>query len=144
MRIRSNGGRIRERRLRKGLKLVELARRISYSEQHLGQVERDHINAGIDMLRTLATVLECDLADISTIETTATVPLHVGARVRELRLRRGMKTAELATAVGCSHNHLSQVETGRAQPSTGLLHRLVKTLDCTVDDLKISSRGRAA
>jgi len=57
-------------------------------------------------------------------------------RVREIRLRRGLTLKELAKkAGGMSYPFLSNVETGKADPSLSTLTRLAKALGVTVSEL---------
>lgn len=53
----------------------------------------------------------------------------VGLLLRQLRQQGRLSQLELALQAGMSQRHLSCVETGRAQPSPELLHRLLSTLD---------------
>jgi transcriptional regulator with XRE-family HTH domain len=59
-----------------------------------------------------------------------------GAAIRELRIERGVRRAELARAVGCHPKHLAKVEYGTRNPSAVLLRRIARALDATVDELR--------
>lgn len=52
----------------------------------------------------------------------------VGARIRELRVERGMSLAELADAGFLSKGHLSNVERGLAAITTATIERLAQAL----------------
>jgi transcriptional regulator with XRE-family HTH domain len=52
-----------------------------------------------------------------------------GELLRQWRQRRRRSQLDLALETGISARHLSFVETGRAQPSRGLLHALAEQLD---------------
>lgn len=56
-----------------------------------------------------------------------TIP--VGHQLREWRERRRLSQMDLALDAGISTRHLSFLETGRSQPSTGMLERLAERLD---------------
>lgn len=55
--------------------------------------------------------------------------------VRRMRLAAGLGQEELAGLAGVSRQTLSNIETGRAEPSTGLSLRLATALRCAVEDL---------
>lgn len=55
--------------------------------------------------------------------------VRVGARVRELRLHRGMTQAELAEASGLSRRHLSSIERARVDATMIPIGRIAAALD---------------
>lgn len=55
--------------------------------------------------------------------------LHVGARVRHLRTRRGMSARALATALDISPSAVSQIERGVLQPSISRLIAIADALE---------------
>lgn len=55
--------------------------------------------------------------------------LAVGSRIRELRLAHKLSLRELGAKLGISASALSQIETGKRQPSVARLHQLVSLLD---------------
>lgn len=59
----------------------------------------------------------------------------IGVRLREARLQRGMSLRSVAQAVGVSASLISQVETGKTQPSVSTLYALVNHLGVSMDDL---------
>jgi transcriptional regulator with XRE-family HTH domain len=74
----------------------------------------------------------------------ATTPaLDLGARLRAERLRQGMSLREMARRVGVSASALSQIETGKAQPSVSKLFDIVNLLDTSLDGLLAGASGRA-
>lgn len=60
---------------------------------------------------------------------------QLGQRIREARLARGMSLRETASRAGISPSLLSQVETGKVQPSVSTLYAVVTCLYLSVDDL---------
>jgi transcriptional regulator with XRE-family HTH domain len=52
----------------------------------------------------------------------------LGARIRELRLARGLTLVQLAATAELSHPFLSQLERGRARPSMVSLERIARAL----------------
>jgi 2-haloacid dehalogenase len=65
----------------------------------------------------------------------ATPALDLGARLRAERLRQGISLREMARRVGVSASALSQIETGKAQPSVSKLFDIVNLLDTSLDGL---------
>ena len=59
-----------------------------------------------------------------------------GEKLRALRMRHGMTLRELATALGyTAHVYISLVETGKRQPSLGLVMRVAELFHVTPDQL---------
>ncbi len=59
-----------------------------------------------------------------------------GEKLRTLRKRRGMTLEELATALSlATHSHLSNIETGRKQPSLELAIKIADLFEVAVDQL---------
>lgn len=61
--------------------------------------------------------------------------LNIGARLREARTQRGMSLRSVAEALGVSASLISQVETGKTQPSVSTLYALVSHLGISIDDI---------
>ncbi|EPR76359.1 transcriptional regulator [Leifsonia rubra CMS 76R] len=59
----------------------------------------------------------------------------LGAAIRAARLRTGKSLRSVATAADISPSLLSQVETGKTQPSVGTLYALVNILEVSLDEL---------
>jgi transcriptional regulator with XRE-family HTH domain/quercetin dioxygenase-like cupin family protein len=59
----------------------------------------------------------------------------VGQRIREVRLHRGLSLRGLARAVGVSASLVSQIETGKSQPSVSTLYAITKALNISVEDV---------
>lgn len=60
----------------------------------------------------------------------------IGARVRELRLQKGLSLTELAQQANVSKSYLSTVENGTgSRPGAAILHRLAITLGVSLADL---------
>ncbi|MEZ5091716.1 cupin domain-containing protein [Nocardioides sp.] len=60
---------------------------------------------------------------------------EIGPRLREARTARGSSLRSVAQAVGVSASLLSQVETGKTQPSVSTLYAIVNHLGISLDDL---------
>ena len=59
----------------------------------------------------------------------------IGARLREARLERGLSLRSVAQALGVSASLISQVETGKTQPSVSTLYAIVSHLGVSMDEL---------
>lgn len=59
----------------------------------------------------------------------------VGARLREARMQRGVSLRSVAHALGLSASLLSQVETGKTQPSVSTLYAMANHLGVSMDEL---------
>ena len=69
--------------------------------------------------------------------------LDLGARLRAERLRQGMSLREMARRLGMSASALSQIETGKAQPSVSKLFDIVNLLSTSLDGLLAGSSVRS-
>jgi len=63
-----------------------------------------------------------------------TVP-PFGERIREERASRGVTVRGLARDIGVSASLISQIETGRSQPSVSTLYAIVTALGISIEDL---------
>jgi len=59
----------------------------------------------------------------------------VGERLREERLRRGVSVRSLARDLGVSASLISQIETGKSQPSVSTLYAMTTALGISVEDV---------
>lgn len=59
----------------------------------------------------------------------------IGARLRQERKDRGLSLRKVAQELGVSASLISQVETGKTQPSVATLYALASLLSVSVDDL---------
>ncbi|MEU0221266.1 XRE family transcriptional regulator [Streptomyces sp. NPDC006265] len=64
----------------------------------------------------------------------AVVP-PVGARIRQARLERGSSLRALAREIGVSASLVSQIETGKSQPSVSTLYAITTALGISVESL---------
>ncbi|WP_445451947.1 helix-turn-helix domain-containing protein [Herbiconiux liangxiaofengii] len=69
----------------------------------------------------------------------ATITDDIGPRLRAARIARGLSLRSVATALGVSASLISQVETGKTQPSVSTLYALVNHLGISFDDLMAGS-----
>lgn len=68
---------------------------------------------------------------------------ELGARLRALRLGKGASLRAVAAAVGISPSLLSQVETGKTNPSVSTLYALVTHLGVSIDELLVPTPSTA-
>lgn len=59
----------------------------------------------------------------------------IGARLRDARTQRGLSLRSVAQELGVSASLISQVETGKTQPSVSTLYALVNHLGVSMDEL---------
>lgn len=70
--------------------------------------------------------------------------MNIGNRIRQLRLAKNMKIAELAEAVGIDAANISRLETGKQkQFSEQALNRLAQALSVSVPDLFTSTENES-
>jgi transcriptional regulator with XRE-family HTH domain/quercetin dioxygenase-like cupin family protein len=73
--------------------------------------------------------------------------LQIGERIRAERVRKGISLRGLARGVGVSPSLISQIETGKCQPSVSTLYAITTVLGVSVQDIFAETRtpdGRAA
>lgn len=67
--------------------------------------------------------------------------MSLGAKLNELRLRKGESLQQIADAIGATKTHVWELEKGKtANPSAELLRKLADHFEVTVDFLIDSSR----
>ena len=57
---------------------------------------------------------------------------HNGLAIRYLRIKSGIKPGALAATVGCSYEHLNNLETERKEASPEVLQRIASALDVPI------------
>jgi transcriptional regulator with XRE-family HTH domain len=60
---------------------------------------------------------------------------YVGARLKEIRLGRGLSQDDLAYGIPCDRSHIGQIENGKAAPTVLTILKLAVALDCELTDL---------
>lgn len=65
----------------------------------------------------------------------------LGERLREKRAQRGLSLRELARRLDVSPSLVSQIETGKIQPSVRTLYSIVSELDVSLDEVFASARA---
>jgi transcriptional regulator with XRE-family HTH domain/quercetin dioxygenase-like cupin family protein len=66
--------------------------------------------------------------------------LQIGERIRAERVRRGISLRGLARGVGVSPSLISQIETGKCQPSVSTLYAITTVLGVSVQDIFAETR----
>jgi transcriptional regulator with XRE-family HTH domain/quercetin dioxygenase-like cupin family protein len=67
--------------------------------------------------------------------------LQIGGRIRAERARKGISLRSLARSVGLSPSLISQIETGKCQPSVSTLYAITTVLGVSVQDVFGEARG---
>src|ERR1700684_3655997 len=62
-------------------------------------------------------------------------PGLLGARLRERRMARGISLRQFARDIDVSASFISQLETGKAQPSVATFFSICAALDISIDEL---------
>src|SRR6266536_882844 len=83
-------------------------------------------------------------AEAASTASTGVPALDLGARLRAERLRQGMSLREMARRLGVSASALSQIETGKAQPSVSKLFDIVNLLNTSLDGLLAGAPAQRA
>ena len=65
---------------------------------------------------------------------------EMGERLREARQARNLSLRTLAERLGVSPSLISQIETGRANPSVSTLYAIAAELDVSLDELLFNDR----
>ena len=73
------------------------------------------------------------------VENPADAPRALGPRLRAIRLGRGIGLRELARRLDLSPSSISQIETGKMQPSVRTLYAFAEELGVTVDEVLFAS-----
>lgn len=73
-----------------------------------------------------------------------TIVPPIGERIREERARQGVTVRGLARDVGVSASLISQIETGRSQPSVSTLYAITTALGVSVEELFATEQDAAA
>src|SRR4051794_14895266 len=68
----------------------------------------------------------------------------MGARIRQARLAKGVSLRALAREIGVSASLVSQIETGKSQPSVSTLYAITTALSISVESLFDAYDGEAA
>ena len=59
--------------------------------------------------------------------------MKVGAKIKSIRIEKGLKQTELASMAGISNTYLSDIENGRTNPSVNTIEKLAKALEINLD-----------
>ena len=60
---------------------------------------------------------------------------HFGARVKEIRERKGLNQEQLAEVIGLESRHISRIETGKSFTTIENISKIAKALDVDIDAL---------
>src|ERR1019366_10533661 len=86
--------------------------------------------------RTTKGPRKTDLAEPQPLTTpNRLAPGLVGARLRQRRMERGISLRQFARDIDVSASFISQLETGKAQPSVATFYSICAALDISIDEL---------
>ena len=68
----------------------------------------------------------------------------LGLRIREERLKQGLSLRGLARLVGVSASMVSQIETGKSQPSVSTLYAITSALGISIQDVFATASAQVA
>lgn len=66
---------------------------------------------------------------------------EIGARIRDIRLSKGIKVKELADEADLTSSHISQIERGIANPSLNTIEKIAEVLDVSMASLFAEPNG---
>lgn len=135
---------IRRLRMARGLMQSELAELIGISQNHLSQIESGKRKASVDIIDRIVNKLDLTYDDIlkkeisvsdniSLIDDDYTAELEtVGEKIKTERKAREMEQVELARLSLISAGYLSEIETGKKNPSVETLQNIASALETSV------------
>lgn len=112
-------------------------------------VDAHHEDAVANLLRMMQADSSVAKASDTSAEKLSDASSELGRRLRTIRLRSGLSLRELARRLELSPSSISQIETGKQQPSVRTLYALVSEFGVTVDEVLFdqappSSEGASA
>jgi mannose-6-phosphate isomerase-like protein (cupin superfamily)/DNA-binding XRE family transcriptional regulator len=99
----------------------------------LRMMQASSMTSSTDIVTEKAAVT--DSAAESSAEKVSDASAVIGPRLRAIRLRSGISLRELARRLELSPSSISQIETGKQQPSVRTLYALVSEFGVTVDEV---------
>lgn len=140
----SLGKLIRERRKESGYSISQLAEKLGVTRQYLSCVElgQVHLSQNDARIRQIAEVLELDAAELLALRVSRKVkeraPGTLGGFLTARRIELSFSQKEAAGLAGISAGSFSNFELGRSCPSSKMLRRLEKALECQI--LRVSKK----
>lgn len=123
------GQRIKTARLRENLTLIELAEKAELTKGHLSLIENGKRKPSIDVIITLAEVLnEPQIANLASENLPEPKSVTVGQRIKIARKVLGKSVTVLAEETGYSRPYLSLVENGSRKPNIKVLKAISDSL----------------
>lgn len=61
--------------------------------------------------------------------------ISIGNKIKELRKLKGIGQEDLSNQISLSRSSISNIETGKHQPSISLIYEICIALDCKINDL---------
>jgi transcriptional regulator with XRE-family HTH domain/mannose-6-phosphate isomerase-like protein (cupin superfamily) len=129
------GEKLRLARQRQRMSLRELARKADISASMLSQIETNKANPSVRSIYAIAAALDLPV-DYFFPDQAVDRLIHariIGEKLRLARQRQRMSLRELARKADISASMLSQIETGKANPSVRSIYAIAAALDLPVD-----------
>lgn len=130
------GSKVKNLRLAKKIKAIELARMANISQPYLSDIENGRTKPSLDTLESICKALGITLSEFFAEETTSAQlnfhGLNVAKRLTELRESMNMSKNQLAKLSGVSQSYISDIELEKKNPSLDILERLCNALGITV------------
>jgi len=65
----------------------------------------------------------------------AQISKKLGGNIKRIREKKGMTQGDICRAVGMDRSYMSAIENGKKNVTLGVLEKLAKALDVSVDEL---------
>ena len=135
------GAAIRRLRRTRGISQTTLARRAKLTRTYMSSVEAGRKNLTVRTLAGLARGLDAQIYEFFLPgEQRLTAPRiskspPVGVIVRKLRRERGLSQQRFAKAARLNQGYLAGIETGKRNPTLGMLARIAEGLGVAIETL---------
>lgn len=72
------------------------------------------------------------------------IKMHIGNRIQEVRIAKGVAASDLAAYLNIGLNQMSRIETGKANCTIPQMFIISQLLDCSVDYLMFGKKNEPA
>ena len=132
---------IKKYRIKKGYSLKELSRKLDITYQYVGNIERNSLNASFNIMKTIADVLDIEVALICLSEEEKEQKqylellqmnddsLSIGNRIKKYRIKNGYSMSDFSSKCKIAHQYLREIERDRNSASLKLTKRMAHILN---------------
>jgi transcriptional regulator with XRE-family HTH domain len=150
------GAKLSHLRVRRGFTQADLTRLLGVRRAHISNLEAGRREPSLDLAVKAAVLFEVpvnyliqDNIPVSEVPCENQLPVSTvaepGRQIRTLRIQRGLRQTELATALGIkTQAHISLIESGQKEPSISLLLAAADYFGVSVDDVLFGSAREGA